>query len=419
MVSLGALIYTLPYILGLFYRDIEIVDDAELALKTVPVVQEENAHFDLRTLPDVPVGQGDYYGADELQELLAGEKWNEELATQILSDNQEVLTIMEAASGRPAYQEPALSDPAAIGYQMELVSVGNWRTGGDIVLLQALNEARSGNIPGALNSIRWVEGIVEKVNVSQLSVVHYLAGLHLRTKVLQTLETILTEVPLSQAEANQLRALLSVEYGDEVALTTVIQGEYAVQKSVVDGIQRGDAELLGQREGDLVPKTSFYFQPNRTKQLFAELAKQQIAMVTRSCQSSFLESSPERLMPENLLLLYVTPNASGIVMHDVVAGAIGASLKTKVCELEAREALLDAALAIAVYQNETKETLPNLAALIPDYLEAIPQDPFSGRDIIFAPEISRLYSVGENKRDDGGVDDREDVVVRIPSSIEE
>ena len=60
-----------------------------------------------------------------------------------------------------------------------------------------------------------------------------------------------------------------------------------------------------------------------------------------------------------------------------------------------------------------------LYALVPEYLDEMPEDTFSG----YAPRYFRttegflLYSVGENMTDDGGRDrkaDGDDIVVQVP-----
>ena len=62
-------------------------------------------------------------------------------------------------------------------------------------------------------------------------------------------------------------------------------------------------------------------------------------------------------------------------------------------------------LAVEQYRRDHGEALPaNLQALVPDYLRAIPTDPFSGNPIRFVrqPESYMVYSVDSDRKDDGG-----------------
>ena len=58
--------------------------------------------------------------------------------------------------------------------------------------------------------------------------------------------------------------------------------------------------------------------------------------------------------------------------------------------------------------EETTGNLPEtLEALVPDYLPAVPRDPFDGAPFRYSAERRLVYSVGENLADDGGTDGRE------------
>ncbi len=63
------------------------------------------------------------------------------------------------------------------------------------------------------------------------------------------------------------------------------------------------------------------------------------------------------------------------------------------------------ALALALHRADQGAVPAALAALVPAYLPAIPQDPFSGASFVYLPAGNGkgylLYSVGSNERDDG------------------
>ena len=64
-------------------------------------------------------------------------------------------------------------------------------------------------------------------------------------------------------------------------------------------------------------------------------------------------------------------------------------------------------LAVRAYQADHRGTLPDkLAALVPDYLDALPEDPFAKNQAPFLYAVSgeawTIYSVGPNQQDDQG-----------------
>jgi UDP:flavonoid glycosyltransferase YjiC (YdhE family) len=70
----------------------------------------------------------------------------------------------------------------------------------------------------------------------------------------------------------------------------------------------------------------------------------------------------------------------------------------------AHERLMTAELALRCYQSEQGRLPSSLEQLVPEYLQQVPLDPFSGRPVIYHPQGTNwlLYSVGEDGVDDGG-----------------
>jgi hypothetical protein len=70
----------------------------------------------------------------------------------------------------------------------------------------------------------------------------------------------------------------------------------------------------------------------------------------------------------------------------------------------ARRDLSIVALALTMYKADKGKYPSKLSELAPDYLQVLPPDIFSGKDMIYRPEGKGyiLYSVGENGIDDGG-----------------
>jgi hypothetical protein len=66
--------------------------------------------------------------------------------------------------------------------------------------------------------------------------------------------------------------------------------------------------------------------------------------------------------------------------------------------------LLRASLAIGFYRQDEGHFPPSLAALVPNWLDAAPLDPFSDQTLIYRADDERyvLYSIGPNRIDDGG-----------------
>ncbi len=72
-------------------------------------------------------------------------------------------------------------------------------------------------------------------------------------------------------------------------------------------------------------------------------------------------------------------------------------------------------LALAAYRNDHGKYPVKLANLAPRYLGQLPKDLFVGKDFQYVIKVKGylLYSVGWDRKDNGGRDDGKDIVIRI------
>jgi hypothetical protein len=74
------------------------------------------------------------------------------------------------------------------------------------------------------------------------------------------------------------------------------------------------------------------------------------------------------------------------------------------------------AIAVERYRRNQGRLPEDLRRLVPDYLRAVPIDPFDGQSLRYIPGSDRytLYSIGRNRRDDGAVEtDETDIVFQV------
>jgi hypothetical protein len=84
---------------------------------------------------------------------------------------------------------------------------------------------------------------------------------------------------------------------------------------------------------------------------------------------------------------------------------------TQQASADCKVALVRAALGVEMYRAEKGEFPETLSAVVPQYLEAVPADPYDGKAIRYSAADGGfvVYSIGEDGSDDGG-DARKDVV---------
>jgi len=81
--------------------------------------------------------------------------------------------------------------------------------------------------------------------------------------------------------------------------------------------------------------------------------------------------------------------------------------------------LCELTFALKQYKADQGQFPDALNGLMPKYIPALPEDPFSGQPYCYRKEGDEfvLYSVGENRNDDGGMkteqDGKDDIVWRV------
>ena len=91
---------------------------------------------------------------------------------------------------------------------------------------------------------------------------------------------------------------------------------------------------------------------------------------------------------------------------------------------DAMLAAADTAIAIELFRRQHGQLPAKLAELVPRFLDAVPTDPFDGQPLryLLQPNEYRIYSIGTNGKDDGGLGDEKnlaDIVLRVqlPASM--
>lgn len=96
----------------------------------------------------------------------------------------------------------------------------------------------------------------------------------------------------------------------------------------------------------------------------------------------------------------------GHVISAVLLPALGTAIE-KAADAAARLRLARVALAVERHRLAHQNALPEtLDQLVPQFLDAVPADPYDGRPLRYAktpPKGYTLYSVGKDRKDDGGM----------------
>lgn len=98
---------------------------------------------------------------------------------------------------------------------------------------------------------------------------------------------------------------------------------------------------------------------------------------------------------------WLHPNFSG---RSLIAMSFSAfeTITHKTVQVVVLNRCLQSALALRAFESKEGRLPESMAELVPKYLPAVPADPLGGAALKWNPQTKRLYSVGEDGRDDGG-----------------
>lgn len=106
------------------------------------------------------------------------------------------------------------------------------------------------------------------------------------------------------------------------------------------------------------------------------------------------------------------------IVTDAILPATQALFAVTAREIAMRQ-VADVAIALELYRREHGRLPGELSVLVPKYLPHMPQDPFNGEPLRYGVEGDGylLYSVGENRVDDGGVLEGPNKTSPVPPDI--
>jgi hypothetical protein len=143
----------------------------------------------------------------------------------------------------------------------------------------------------------------------------------------------------------------------------------------------------------------FWFKPNETKRLAARITRSYIENVPRPYVEMQMAQPPDyKEISERL----ATPdNPLGEAMYRMLMPSFERFLRIY-CRGQFQVRALRAMFAMKAYHAEQGRLPESLEALVPDYLDEVPRDPFDGKQLRYSREKKIIYTVGKDGKDTGG-----------------
>ena len=402
-----AVIIFIPSILNLFAEDIALINDVDLQLKKVVIADSENAYFDLIKLDKAiyePKGK-----SGEIIDMVSGKIWDDKLVEEIISMNSKSFEYFSEAAIKPKFQDPVVADPLNISPNIILPNMNVWRKMARLSAIRAVYLANQGRDKEAMEEVLNSVKIGQKIQESQAPLIEYLVANAMKGVGLETTQRIVASSKLSSSELAGYAQELNAFYKNEDGLINSFKAEYHMSSWMMDALASGDQDVLKEIVGEEESKNqeiaekvknNYYFQPNKTKLLFAEYTRAHIKSVNQPC-AEIKAIEVLRLVPTNPVKLYTEENAIGRILHDIGAASL-TNVSTKKCQEDFLVAATQTMIAVKAFKKDMEEYPSVLNELVPRYLASVPIDPFDGKPLKYSAPKKIVYSVGQDTNDSGG-----------------
>lgn len=399
------LILLAPSLLGIFEsKDITMPDDQDLHLTTLTIPETDNSYFDLKKLEnnnklDDSTGKTQVIIPEEINisDFLESYQWDKTQIENLLKKNADALIIYNEAVKKPLYQYYPTADPSKIKLNSSIGSVSSYKNIARISCIKSLYLMQQNRNQEAFEEALKTIILGDKIEKSEnANLLIYLIGISIKKAGLETMQVLIKNSSASNDLLNNYQNKI-ITYAPSNN-TDQFKSEYLIQKDANSYIK------LGLSEGKTISKNKFYFKPNETIKLSADLMRQQIDRFKKACSINSPLVVDE---PKLSLNLYYTENAVGKLLTAMGAKTIS-SIRNKKCDTELLLNSTELLFSIKKYQNKENSLPTNLESLIPNYTDILPIDPYSGNPFLYNLKKAMFYSIGSDYTDNGGKDNLQD-----------
>lgn len=396
--------------------------DNDLRLSILELSKEDNAYYVLEEsikklyLPNDKIKL--------LDEIVQGDKWDEDFINELLTQNKETLFLFDRACALSKFQDPEYIDPEKVHAATPVANLGDYRKIAKINLVRTLHLFKQGKNSEAFDETIKIIKFGQMIEESQGSLIHYLVGMAIKKIGLNNLRIMIKDTALTSEALKDYAKELDKYKASKEGLKNALKMEYATTtnsllmlktEEVIQGVIFSQAIFDSAKETEIplglriATKFPYFYKPNKTKRIIADSYRELINNVDKNYGEI---SEIKRLVPSNLfsLKILLTENIIGRMLHDIVVVALD-GIYFRRCEEDFSVIGTQVLFALRDYQIEKRQLPSSLNDLVPEYFSEIPRDSCDGQPVRFSIDKKIIYSIGSDLKDSGGSED--DIVYKI------
>ena len=382
-------------------RDEAPPEDGDFAAERAEVAEAENAFTYFLQATNGFVAPTNL---DLLADYRMGKPVDEEAVRAVVEQNAESLALIQRGTECAICQTPPVERIETL-----VPYINPWLTMCKVLEARARLARQAGRLEEAVADVRVALRFGDLVQKDAACLINYLVGMAIYSSAAEAAQEVARD-PATPPEALARLAETLQETGSfERGLRLALQAEYRMGCHVVDDLRHRQgpdamADFFGTdveswlRMMGRLRRSNAFFKPNQTKRMLGEFYRKVIADIPKI----YADLPPEKVEEEPVRKLsLLKPNAIGRFVLDLLAPAIGRILETR-CKLEAIAAGTGLVVACQRFERERGRWPAELSELVPDYLEAVPRDPYDGTGFRYSAEKGLAWAVGRNLTDEGG-----------------
>ena len=328
LIQIPLLLLLLPFIvfatLSQIFTDDPQINDADIVLQLVEVLSEsDNAHYFLPDIDALSVRERESYKlALSLAEELDRENFNTPEAINLVNQIKTLTDAVIEASSKSGYQCPTVVN--SYGFDTEVCSLSDIR---DLALLTSFRagvEADTGDSDQAIATAASIVKLGSLMgNTDNPLLIEYLVGIGVQNIGLESLERT-----LDKSSSTTNNAIIS-------AISELEQSKIN-DKAFVDSLRR-DYMSVKDVSKPFEPYSNYFYQHNKTTNVFAELLREQIERAQLGCdvdvsQQQKVEQLVAEIRSAPTTWPLISPNYVGKVINSVFAASLNTA-EQKRCEV--------------------------------------------------------------------------------------
>jgi len=390
--------------------DISPVDTRDFIRPTENIPEKQNAFtFYMKAVDAISYPQDIGKFNNHIDET----DWDEDFVEGVINSNSLVYAYVEDGNHHARCIVPQVTT-----HDEATESANKWRSLYKLFVVKLNYDIRRGETGNALSDLKNFLEFSSRVQTDAGYYIQYLTSLAIGHWCLSVARDLVWSGLLDDNQLAQLQLIITSNPPSSTGYVLALKGEFEMSAHLVDDIYAGDRVLVEKREPWYLPNWvqrivgKLYVHPNRIKRDMVLIYSELISQATNNYAESQLTDIEEFIAnrrsefdsADGMKTLRV-PNSMGVIL---LSHAVLPARKAFRLNLNAQVDHAAMTVMAAVHRfRKANGVLPRkLCDLVPEFLPAVPADPYDGKQIRYSSSSGIIYSVGEDLADSGGSTNR-------------